>query len=86
MRQAEILVDVLQDSLVVEYIFYKHTECFLNLLVPKSLDRWLPWLELLQRTSANTQLKSGQTRILSLADSLDECIVVALTSEYVAEF
>ena len=53
--------------------------------MPKGLDRWLPWLELLESTPADADLEPCQTRALSPADSLNERIVLALTSEDVAE-
>jgi hypothetical protein len=53
--------------------------------VPKGLDTWIPWRELLKSAPADANLQSGQTRALSLANSLDEGIVLALTSEHLAE-
>ena len=53
---AEILVGLFEDFLVLEDFIYNQIKCRLSLLMPKSLDRWLKWLELLQRTRADTNL------------------------------
>ena len=53
--------------------------------MPKSLDSRIPWRELLESTSADTNLQSGQTGVLRLTDSFDERIVLAFTSKDVAE-
>ena len=53
--------------------------------MPKGLDSWIPWQKLLESTSADTNLQSGQTGLLRLTDSFDERIVLSFTSEDVAE-
>ena len=53
---AEILVGLFEDDLVLEDFLYNHIKCRLSLLIPKSLDRWLKWLELLQSTLADANL------------------------------
>ena len=53
---AEILVGLFEDDLVLEDFLYNQIKCRLSLLMPKSLDRWLKWLELLQSTRADANL------------------------------
>ena len=53
---AEILVGLFEDDLVLEDFLYHQIKCRLSLLMPKSLDICLKWLELLQSTLADANL------------------------------
>ena len=53
---------------IIQDVLHQLVYRFSHLSVPFSLNRWIPWAELIDRCAANADLKTTQSTVLTLTD------------------